>query len=88
MSQQEQQEPKVFENNNFKISVQEEPGCLVKLNVFVSPEQTNKNYKLAVKKINKEVSVPGFRKGKAPDSTVIRKLWHLCRPRMEGIISQ
>lgn len=66
------QQQALFENGLYTVSVEEKPGCQVTLKVHASKEQTQKNYKQAVKKINKEVSVPGFRKGKAPDSTVIK----------------
>lgn len=63
---------KAFENNSFKVFVEEKPGCQVLLKIKVSKDQVIKTHKQAIKKINKEVSVPGFRKGKAPDATVLK----------------
>lgn len=61
-----------FQNNSFTVEAEELPGSRISLKVTVSPEETKKAYKQAVKVINKEISVPGFRKGKAPDATVIK----------------
>ncbi len=45
-------------------------GCQVHLSIFVKPKAVSEAYKQAVKTINKEVSLPGFRKGKAPSSVI------------------
>lgn len=59
------------------------PGCHIKLEITVSPEATRAAYTKAVKAVNKEISIPGFRKGKAPEAMVvqrfepqIKKEWH------------
>ncbi|NGX55520.1 MAG: Trigger factor [Chlamydiae bacterium] len=61
------------ENDVYKIEGSEEPGCLLSLKIIIKPLQTQKIFKKAIKKINKEISIPGFRKGKAPDETVISR---------------
>ena len=61
-----------FENENIQVSLKKEPGCKISLDVFVTPESTKATYKKAVDAIRKEVSVPGFRKGKAPDSMILQ----------------
>jgi trigger factor len=38
----------------------------------VTPEHVSSLYKKALKKINKEVSIPGFRRGRAPDAMVTK----------------
>lgn len=48
------------------VSVESLPNCRVKLRIKASKEQTNAAYDSALKSINKSVSFPGFRKGKAP----------------------
>ena len=62
-----------FEDDSFAIEAKPEPGCRLALKVQVKPERAKKCYKLGVKKVNKQISIPGFRKGKAPDQTVIGK---------------
>lgn len=62
-----------FENSAFSVEATEEPGCKLSVKVHVLPEETKKAYKKAVKLVKKQISIPGFRKGHAPDSTVISK---------------
>ncbi len=62
-----------FENASFSVEANEEPGCRYSLKIYVQPEATQKAYKKAIKKVNKQISIPGFRKGRAPDATVISK---------------
>jgi trigger factor len=59
------------------------PGCAVTLEIAVKPEATKAAYTKALKGINKEVVIPGFRKGKAPDSLILQQFskhvtreWH------------
>lgn len=55
------------------MQVSREPGALVKLTIDVAPKATHASYQQALKNINKEVSVPGFRKGKAPTDYILKK---------------
>lgn len=55
-----------FENDLLKISVNKNPGCRVSMQIHVSPKASEAAYQKSIKSINKEVSLPGFRKGKAP----------------------
>lgn len=48
------------------ITVEHKPGCLVVLQVEVNSELAKAEHEKAIKEINKEVSLPGFRKGRAP----------------------
>ncbi len=64
---------KTYENSSFTVTSTVEPGCRISLNIEVKPEQVKKAYKKAVKTVNKQISIPGFRKGKAPDGTVISR---------------
>lgn len=59
-----------FENENVKVDLEEGKDCLVTLRAHLTPLATQKAYKEAIKRINKEVSLPGFRKGKAPDQVI------------------
>jgi len=61
-----------FENDSLKVSVNQDPGCQVTFHIEVSPKGTGAAYKKAVKSVNKQVSLPGFRKGKAPDDVVLK----------------
>lgn len=76
------------ENNDFAVDVTEEKGCHLTLKVDVKPSQVKKAYKEAVKTINKEVSIPGFRKGKAPDDAIIKQYGvHIEKEWKENVIN-
>lgn len=62
-----------FENDSFKVEATKSKGCKLAMNVKISPAETKKAYQKAVRQVNKQISIPGFRKGKAPDNTVISK---------------
>lgn len=72
-----------FKTENCTIAMTRKPGCKVHLDVSVSPKSVSKSYNDAIKAVNKEVSIPGFRSGKAPQAlikqrfeTQIRHEWH------------
>lgn len=67
------QEIKTYENESYRVEASEEPHCLLSLKIEVKPNATKKAYKKAVKTVNKQISIPGFRKGKAPDQAVITR---------------
>lgn len=62
----------LYENPSYRVEAEEQPGCLLNLKIEIKPEQVQKTYKKAVRLVNKEISLPGFRKGKAPDHVVIK----------------
>ncbi|WP_213358285.1 trigger factor [Chlamydiifrater phoenicopteri] len=62
-----------FENESFSINLEEKPGCVVTASVIVSPKLLEDLRKKTIKDIKKSITLPGFRKGKAPDSVVISK---------------
>lgn len=61
-----------FSNENLSIVLTREPGCRVKLDVTITPDAAEAAYRKAVKVVNKEVSLPGFRKGKAPENLIMQ----------------
>lgn len=63
----------MFETKDFKIEAEQKTGCRLELKVTATKEFVQKSYKKAIKNINKEISIPGFRKGKVPEDTVIKK---------------
>ncbi|MCE5294300.1 MAG: trigger factor [Chlamydiales bacterium] len=56
-----------FQNDNIKTKVINKPGCQVRMEVEITPESVKAAYDKGLKAVRKEVSVPGFRKGKVPD---------------------
>lgn len=77
---------KQFENDNVSVELTRHPGCQVELTVTVQPKAANVARKKAIKTINKNVSVPGFRKGKAPEKTIAAKFGgHIDREWQEEV---
>lgn len=62
-----------FANENLTIQLTREPGCRATLDVNISPQASEAAYRKAMKIVNKEVSLPGFRKGKAPEHILLQK---------------
>lgn len=67
MSQNTQQ-TKVLSNDQVQVTITEKPGCLVKFEIHLAPKGTQDSYREAAKIVNKSVSIPGYRKGKTPES--------------------
>jgi trigger factor len=59
-----------FSNENLKVKVHFKPNCKVELEVHVDPSIVKEAHRKAVKVIGKEVTLPGFRRGKAPETLV------------------
>lgn len=56
------------------------PSCRVEITAQIPESLSQKALKDAVKKINKEISLPGFRRGKAPEGYIAKKYPdHLAR---------
>ncbi len=75
MSNQEpgSEENSTFSNDNISLIVTKKPHCEVKFDITVNSNATEAAYLKAIKTLNKEVSIPGFRKGKAPVQLIIDK---------------
>ncbi|NBU62561.1 MAG: hypothetical protein EBS28_02050 [Chlamydiae bacterium] len=61
-----------FSNDDVQLHINKLPGCTVEYTVTCSPRLIEKAEKQAIKKIAKEVSIPGFRKGKVPEEVIRR----------------
>ncbi|MEG1542518.1 MAG: trigger factor [Victivallaceae bacterium] len=65
---------KNFENASYRLELEELPGCRVSVDIKVSPETARDAHKKALKVLKKDMNLPGFRKGKAPDEIVEKSL--------------
>lgn len=63
-------EKKTFQNDNLSVTVELAPNCIVKYFVQVKETLAFSSYEHAIKKIMKEASIPGFRKGKVPEDLI------------------
>lgn len=60
-------------NDHITVHVFRKPNCLIKFDITVKPEAIEAAYHNAVKAVKKEVNIPGFRKGRAPDHFILEK---------------
>ncbi len=56
-----------------KTKINKKPHCVIELEVKTDSSIVKKARKEALKDLKKEVTIPGFRKGKAPDDAVLKK---------------
>lgn len=61
-----------FKDENLIVHIDMQPGCIAKFNVTITPKASQAVYEKAIKSISKEVSLPGFRKGKAPRDKILK----------------
>lgn len=61
-----------FQNENIEGTIAQKPGCLHCFHVHMFPKMVKSAYQKAIKNVSKEVSIPGFRKGKAPEATILK----------------
>ncbi|MCB1107515.1 MAG: trigger factor [Chlamydiia bacterium] len=64
---------KEFKSDTVTFTVERKPECLVEYRVKSTPEIVKKARREAIKSVSKEVSLPGFRKGRAPDHLIVKK---------------
>lgn len=62
-----------FKSNHLVAQMEKLPNCTLRFRVQVEPEKVKELKSKAAKSVNKEVSVPGFRPGKAPEGLIESK---------------
>lgn len=62
-----------FKGDGFSFEKETLPNCRIKYTAIPEDGLWAKAKKAAIKKIAKEVSIPGFRKGKAPESIILKQ---------------
>jgi trigger factor len=65
--------PSEFSNDTLKIKAHFKPSCKVELEVHAAPAIVKEARRKATQLVGKEVTLPGFRKGKAPTELVEKK---------------
>ena len=61
-----------YKTSDIHLLIHKKPACRIEFEVEVSPTIVKQAHTLAVKQISKEVTLPGFRKGKAPADFVVK----------------
>ncbi len=64
---------KALTSDSVTVTVKRKPNCIIEFQVKAKQPLMQKAYKEAIKSINKEISIPGFRKGKAPETLITSK---------------
>jgi trigger factor len=64
--------PQELSNDTVRFTIHHKPNCIVEYDVEAYEKLAQEGYRLATKKVAKEVSLPGFRKGKVPDEMVVK----------------
>lgn len=62
-----------LKNEHVTVELEQKPDCVVVMTITASPGTAALVLKKAVKNVSKDVSFPGFRKGRAPDAMVQTK---------------
>ena len=62
-----------YKSEQITFTLSRQADCMVEYTVSATPELVQKARKQAIRAIAKEASIPGFRKGKAPDSMIVKK---------------
>lgn len=60
------------EQKEIQVTIKKNPSCQVELEVKASKELAQKALEQAIKEVAKKVSLPGFRKGKAPKEIILK----------------
>ncbi len=56
-----------------KIKIEKKPNCKIEMDIESSSQIVKEASKQALKDLKKEITLPGFRKGKAPDGIILKK---------------
>lgn len=78
---------KEFKTENIEIKIDHLKGSTLKLEVKVSKDLVIDAHKRAIKEINKEIDLPGFRRGKAPEDLIIKQHPHEIDNRWRKLIA-
>ncbi len=72
-NQENANETKTIQTEEFNLSYQHRPNCKVHFDITLPPSVIKTLHEKALKNVAKEVSIPGFRKGKAPKEFILEK---------------
>ncbi|MBS0620212.1 MAG: trigger factor [Verrucomicrobia bacterium] len=70
--QQAEVQTQEHQNTNLRFTVHRRPHCVVELDIEAFEPLVSAARQLAIKAIAKEVTLPGFRKGKAPNELIVK----------------
>lgn len=80
--------PQTLNNSLITCVVHKKPGCQIELEVTASQDLISSCKPQAVKYFAKGVSIPGFRKGKVPESMILQRFSKECKEKHQEIVMQ
>jgi len=60
-------------NDQVHVQIHRKPACRIEMHVKTNAQMVKEARKNAIKSVSKEISLPGFRKGRAPDEMILKK---------------
>ena len=78
---------KEFKSDNIDVKVERQPKCIIKLTVKATPTLVKQAHKNAIKEVNKDITMPGFRKGKAPTEMILKQYGPNVEQKWQKIIA-
>lgn len=72
-AQEKETDVQTYNNNHLTVLVTKKAHCQVKFDITLTGQAVEPAYQQAIKTVSKEVSIPGFRKGKAPAHFITEK---------------
>ncbi len=79
-------EPEEIKTEHLTVKLTRKPDCIFHLDIDVSPTGAKAAHVKAIKTVNKEISIPGFRKGKAPQDLVTKQFSKYVTPEWHNIL--
>ncbi|QVL58064.1 MAG: trigger factor [Simkaniaceae bacterium] len=83
----QKEKPQEFKSDAVTFTIERKPECMVEYKVKTSAEVVKKARREAIKSVSKEVSLPGFRKGRAPDHLIAKKFAEPVNERWQKAIA-
>lgn len=80
------QEPLVVSDAEVSFEIRRHPNCKVEVLATISPAFSQRHEQIALEQVGKQVSVPGFRKGKVPPTVVKRNFAQQVEGRWHSVL--
>lgn len=87
-TQETKPDAQTMKNDHLTLTVTRSPHCRVKFDIQVEPTAVAAAHAKALKVINKEANIPGFRKGKAPERLILEKYGSAIQKEWVDIVLQ
>ena len=83
-----QQTKHSLENNLVSFTIENKPNCVVEFDVKASSALVQRAHQNAIKAVAKETTIPGFRKGKAPEDVIKRTFKAAIDKKWEQLVGE